>query len=795
MNRMILIGAACGLASLELILMEPAHAAEQAASGMIEEIVVTSRRREESVQDVPLSVTAFGEEGLERFKPTTFRDFDGMAPNMYMTESAAGPSVAGIFIRGIGYSGIEKTQSPQVGMIVDGLQMGSTTGALIDMFDVESLEINRGPQGVLFGKNTLGGNIVVNRVRPQFNDFGVKVSAEVGNHDMTQFKGRVNIPLVSDTLALKLGFVERERDGYWDNLNLGGTAGDIEFSTQTAALRFAPNENIDAILTYDRIRDDSDTNPQDPRYNGDDPFETLADKDQPTTYDVDQLGLRVAWDLNESWTLNSITGWHDGHDLVNQDFDSGGIDGAAVPFAQLHTLRDQDFEVFTQELRISGDINEKFSVMAGVYYFESELQFNQDTNNVLQLPPVALIPGLDCATIGGLIGANLRANPGLGDVLCQFPSARSTQIASEDVESWAYFGSVTWRPTPELELTFGARYIDEKKDGFNSYFDYTDGTFDDRSVPGYDEFNFAGRPEREGVTYSIKDSWDDVIITASANWAFTDNNRAYATYSEGFRSGGFSIRSARDPSEAPYEPEDGWQIEVGLKNDFLNGALRANLAYFFLERNGAQFESIISLQPGSIPGTTTLVNNGGTTQIQGVEGDLQWLINDNFTLSLNGGFIDVENKEFTIACEFLDGCTSGGIIGNDPEGTLRTLGGNSDAASPDWTVNIMLAYDKQIGPGIFSANVGFRTNGEFVLVNTGGGQDQKIVEGNNDNLDARIAYEWQMQNGDSLTLSAYGKNLTDEEWLQSALFLGGFRTGFQSWAAPRTYAFEVTYRH
>jgi iron complex outermembrane receptor protein len=195
---MILIGAACGLASLELILMEPAHAAEQAASGMIEEIVVTSRRREESVQDVPLSVTAFGEEGLERFKPTTFRDFDGMAPNMYMTESAAGPSVAGIFIRGIGYSGIEKTQSPQVGMIVDGLQMGSTTGALIDMFDVESLEINRGPQGVLFGKNTLGGNIVVNRVRPQFNDFGVKVSAEVGNHDMTQFKGRVNIPLVSD---------------------------------------------------------------------------------------------------------------------------------------------------------------------------------------------------------------------------------------------------------------------------------------------------------------------------------------------------------------------------------------------------------------------------------------------------------------------------------------------------------------------------------------------------------------------------------------------------------------------
>ena len=131
--------------------------AEEEARGM-EEIVVTSRRKDESQQDVPLSVTVFGSEKIDQVKPTTLRDFDALAPNVYIGMNTAGPSASAIFIRGIGYGDIEKTQSPQVGVIVDGIQMGSSTGQLIDAFDIESIEINRGPQGVLFGKNTIGGN-------------------------------------------------------------------------------------------------------------------------------------------------------------------------------------------------------------------------------------------------------------------------------------------------------------------------------------------------------------------------------------------------------------------------------------------------------------------------------------------------------------------------------------------------------------------------------------------------------------------------------------------------------------
>jgi len=763
-------------------------AAEQDASGLIEEIVVTSRRRQESQQDVPLSVTAFGAERIEQVTPQTLRDFDGFIPTMYIGMNTAGPGASALYVRGVGYPDIEKTQSPQVGVIVDGIQIGSSTGQLIDTFDVESIEVNRGPQGVLFGKNTIGGNVVVNRVRPQFNESGARLAVELGNFDSRIIKGRINIPLIDDALALKVGAISRERDGFYDNITLGGSAGDVDFASYTTALRWAPTDSFNAILTYDRIRDRSQIPPQDPRFNGDDPFENLADKKEPTNYDVDQVGLRAEWELGNGYVLNAITGYHAGEDKVNQDFDGGSINGAAIPFAQLHTLRDQEYDVLTQHLRVSGDFTDTVDFMAGVYYFDSELAFQQHTNNVLQLPPVALglPPGVPCAMAPGL-----RPHPAFGETLCQVANARSIQIAGEEVQSVAVFGAVNWRPVDGVELSFGARYIDEEKDVFNSYFDYTTGTFDTGSAA--QEFNFAGLPERPGTAYEASDSWDDVILLASAAWAITDVNTAYVSYSEGFRSGGFSIRSARDPSEAAFAPEEAFQVEVGLKNEFLDRRLRVNLAYFHLERDGAQFSSIINLPPGSIPGTTTIINNGGTSEYSGVELESSWLINDDFTLLVNGGILDVKNEAFTIDCYILDGCTAGGVLGADPRGTLRALGGDSDSRQPDWNVSVTLAFARQIGPGALAANVGWKKVGDFLLVNTGGGADQRLYEGGYFGLDARVAYEWTLDNGNTLAIAAFGKNLTDEEWREQALFLGGFRTGFQGWGAPQTYAVELSY--
>ena len=777
--------------------------AEESSSEM-EEVVVTSRRRDESAQDVPLSVTAFGSERIDQLKPTTLRDFDGLAPNVYIGMNTAGPGASALYIRGIGYADIEKTQSPQVGVIVDGIQMGSSTGQLIDTFDVESIEINRGPQGVLFGKNTIGGNIVVNRVKPRFNDFGVNASVEAGNYNSRQLKVRLNVPLIEDELALKVGVIDRSRDGFYMNENIGGTAGDVDFRSITAALRWAPSDIFEATLTYDNIDDTSQIPPQDPRYDGSNPFITLSDKREPTTYDVDQVGIRATLELSDNVTLHSITGWHDGADGVNQDFDGAGVDGLAIPFAQLHTLREQQFEVLTQEVRITGSFNDNLDFMVGYYYYDSELDFKQRTNNILQLPAAALgLTGVPCAGIPaiGLI-LPFRANPTVGDVFCQFPNAKSTQLSAQDVVSDAFFGSITWRPNDALEIMLGMRYIEEETTAQTAYYDHSTGTFDTGGVES--EHDFSGLPSVLSPNgYDSGDYWEDTIFTTSISYAFTGSNRVYASYSEGFRSGGFSIRSARAASEAPFDPETADQVEIGSKNELLDGKLHLNIAYYRIDREGGQFSSIISLPPGSIPGTTTIINNGGTSTTDGWELESRWMINENFTLLLNYGSLNADNGTVSIACEYLDGCVSsvpGGA--NDPAGTIRTLGGNSDSRQPESTFAVNLAFDQEMGSGTFYANVGYKKTGEYLLVNTGAGAENRTYDGDYGQVDARIAYDMQLNNGSTLSLSLFGKNLTDELYREQALFLGGGtmllpsggpNTGFQGWGAPRTYAFEVRY--
>ena len=778
----------------------PIVLAEESSRAM-EEVVVTSRRKDESVQDVPLSVTAFGQEAIDQIKPTTLRDFDGLVPNVYIGMNTAGPGASALYIRGVGYADIEKTQSPQVGVIVDGIQMGSSTGQLIDVFDVESIEVNRGPQGVLFGKNTIGGNIVVNRVKPQFNDFGIKASAEMGNYNSKTMKARVNIPLIDDTLAFKFGAISRERDGFYDNVNLNRTAGDIDFSSQTAALAWAPSDTLEMVLTYDHIGDRSQTMPQDPRFDGDNRFINRADKVEPTRYDVDQVSLRLDWDISDTMSLHYAGGQSDGHDIVNQDFDGGDINGAAIPFAQLHTLRDQKYEIQSQELRLDLDISEQLSAMIGYYDFASDLEFRQDTNNILQLPNVAI--GLPAEVPCAAIGFRNNATPGL-ETFCQFPNARSTQLAGETVDSKAWFGSITYRATDDFEMTLGARSIDESKSAYNGYTDYsfnpadgriTNPVYDDISAPGYNEHDFRGLASVPGASYETPvKSWSETIITASASYRISDQSLAYASYSEGFRSGGFSIRNASGPDRAGYNPETADQFEIGVKNDFLDNRLRVNLAYYVLNREGAQFPSIITLPPGSIPGTTTYINNGGESESKGIEIEGQWFMTDNLRLIFNYGTIDVENSAFTLACELVDGCVTAVVGELDPLGTLRNLGGGSDSRQPEDSLSISLAYDQEMGGGLFGANVGYKTVGDFLLVNTGGGADQRLYEGGYAQMDARISYSFETNGGNQWSITAFGKNLTDEEFKEHALFLGGPTTGFQGWGAPRTYALELVWQ-
>ena len=763
-----------------------ALAASADTSGSIEEIVVTSRRREESSQDIPLAVTAFGQEDIDRIKPDTLRDMDGQMPNVFIGAQTAGPSMGAVFIRGLGYQDVEKNIPPAVGLIIDDVFLGTNTGQLIDMFDVEQMEVNRGPQGVLYGKNTTGGTIVVKRVRPEFNEWGFDVAGEVGNYDRLNLKGRINIPIVDDKLALKLGAILKERDGFYDNITTGDSAGDVDYQSYTAALRWAPTEAFQATLTYDRLKDRSDSVAMDARYNGDDPFVNENDWDAQTKYDQDMLGLVMDWDINENLTLSSITGWIDSEDYVEQDFDSATLTSidddvspiiAPEPLAQLHTIRDSTYEQFSQELRLAGNFTDSVRFTAGGFYWDSEINLDQTTNAIAQLANFTQAPGFPggpqtCAQFGdfvtGLVPGFIFPHQTQGNAYCTTPYAPdpsgdfgpwltglSLQDAAEKIKSYALFGSVDWDVTDTLELSGGLRYIDEEKTFRNNY-------------------TSAGLPPPAGFPVADKASWDDVIFRFTANWAVADDNRLYFAYSEGFRSGGFSIR-ANNPDQLTYEPEDVKSYEIGSKNDFLEGRLRLNATAFFTDMKGGQWGSVIQ-DPFQAPGTNTVINNSNKTEIKGIEFDGVALLGDYFTLVGQVGFQDAERKAY------LEDSSRVGVgpLGTAGDGSPILLPDQTLARTPDWNWSLAGIFDRQFGRTGVNASVMVRGQDDFSIVtNVLTGESTFGQEGYT-LVDARLALYWNLNSGDVIQASLFGKNLGDKEFKEFELPLGD-TGGFQGW--------------
>ncbi len=770
-----------------------AHSATaQTGGGTIEEVVVTSRRRAESQQDVPIAVTAFSEGDIDRIKPDTLRDMHGQMPNVHIAQQTAGPSMGAIFIRGLGYQDVEKNIPPAVGLIVDDVFLGTNTGQLIDMFDIQQMEVNRGPQGVLYGKNTTGGAIVVKRIQPQFNEWGFDFAGDVGNYDRLNIKGRLNVPIINDKLALKIGGIFKERDGYYDNINTGGSIGDIDYQAYTAALRFAPTEDFRATLTYDHLRDRSDSVAMDARYDGDDPFVNENDWDAQTKYDQDMLGLVIDWDIG-GFTLSAITGWIDSDDYVEQDFDSATLTSvdydvsppiAPQPLAQLHTIRDSSYKQFSQELRIAGDLSERVRMTAGGFYWDSKIRLEQTTNAIAQLANFTLAPGfpggpVDCATFGTVVVPGfLFPHQVLGDEYCTTPyfpdpsgsmgpwiTGLSLQNGAEDITSWALFGAIDWSVTDRLELSGGLRYIDEEKKFSNDYVS-------------------AGLPTPAGFPVSDKKSWDDVIFRFTANWSLTDRNRLYFAYSEGFRSGGLSIR-ANVVDQIPYDPEDVTAYEVGSKNDFLDGRLRLNAAAFFTKVKDYQWISVIQ-SPFTAPGTNTVINNADKAEIYGLELDGTMLLGEFFTVVGEVGLQNAERKGYEEDSSRV-GVPPLGTAGDGSPIDLPTL---QISRSPDWNWSLSGIFDRRFGATGLNASVTVYGQDDFAIVGNVLTGETTFAQPGYTMVDARAALYWNLSGGDILQIAIWGKNLSDKEVKDFELPLGD-TGGFQGWAAPRTYGMEL----
>jgi len=331
------------ISSITLGVSHSAHAQsnDSANSGGIEEIVVVATRREESLQEVPIALSVIGDETIETLKPQSLSDFGGLAPNVNIGEAEATPGGSAIFIRGLGYSEVEKTQNTPVGVMIDGVVLGVNTGQLIDAFDIEQIEISRGPQGIFFGKNTTGGVINVRRTTPT-RELGFKGSVAYGSHETVNVKGIFNAPL-GNRGGIKLGATYNETDGYTRNIFTDESAGGKEYLGLNAALEYDIADWANIALRYDRMDLEGEGSPL-------------------------QFGNRLTAGTSAPTCPFPIA-----NPLI------------PTPNGALHTERPQAYKQFTQELRLAGSaLEDRLDYLLGLYYYDHKITARQTTNAFIE---------------------------------------------------------------------------------------------------------------------------------------------------------------------------------------------------------------------------------------------------------------------------------------------------------------------------------------------------------------------------------------------------------------------------
>ena len=592
------INVAVSLLTLGIINAIPSAPLAQAQDAKIEEVIVTARKRQESLQDVPVAVTALTPNQLERGSIQRTTDIDKMVPNVELHQTYIGSESLSASIRGIGYDDIEKSLEPTVGVAVDGVFMASNSGAVFDMFDVESVEVLRGPQGTLFGRNTIGGVINVTRTKPT-GEWGVKLQATFGDQDMTDVKGVLNMPL-GEKGGIKLAFKNIQSDSHVYNTTLNGRRDFRDSTTVSASIRYDFTENTSVLFTYDDY--DHDTIAPDNLMVG--PFpEPLTGylASQSDDYKTSpQLNPLEAYMWGDNSTLQITHDWA-GHQFK---YTMGIMDyeeevhesswGSATVFFPVN--RFQDFKQTSHEFQISSDSTGPLNYVAGFYYLEAD--------SFITSGPIQPF------------------------------------TVTHEAEAQAFYGELTYDFNDNWSMTLGARYTDEDKN--------------------MESFSW---PPVVGDADRIANNTDPSVLQMAATPSFSDDNvtyraviqrnfsrgMAYASYSTGFRSGGFFNRGTTPSEVEPYDSEEVDNIEIGIRTNPTEST-QLNLTYYSAEYTGMQLPVIT---PASFPEcgkggaaedaagiTCSFIKNVGETSMDGIEVEGIWMPTDALTLRGSLGTLD-----------------------------------------------------------------------------------------------------------------------------------------------------------
>lgn len=647
----------CGASTFTNAVVAQTEGSDLSDGLSIEEIIVTAQRRSENLQSAPLAITAIGEEELRRNNIESLFDIGALSPNVMVgSQSLTGSNSGGFFIRGIGQdrSGVDFDQG--VGLYVDGVFVSRSDNSFLSIVDVERIEILRGPQGTLFGKNTIGGAINYITKQPG-EEFGGYVDVTLGRYNRADIKGSVNVPL-SDSVFVKATAGILTRDGFLDHVIDGDKEGDMDNKVARLQLRALLTDGIILDLSVSNTQsensgrafivdfidpndfaigrlnskgggllDESFVSPDSyTRYGGDNTY---------YDYDGTNISAILTADISDTLEFKSITAYMEADVVSANDWDGTNLNVFDI-------VDTREFQQFSQELQLSGTaFEERLKFVTGLYYLTEE-------------------PGNSGETTAGFIAS--------------WPTPRLRTIDSE-VKSYAAFTQGTYSFTDALDVTLGIRYSKDEK---------TVATF--QNIPG----TGAGTG-----TISNGDSgeWDDVSSRLAVEYQWSNDVMTYASATKGFRSGGINAGFSTTVF-TQYDPEYVWNYEVGVRAELLENRLRTNVTIFDMDYEDQQLTAFDAAL------NRVFIQNVGTSSRTGIELEFQAVVTAEFSINGSYGYLDAEYDDVGAAT----GVTEDSRV-------LR---------SPKQTYAISANYETDLGEGQLAANLNYSYRSKQSTTSTDG---------------------------------------------------------------------------
>lgn len=584
-----------GIAPLLATAVQAQTPQDPSAPTGLDDIVVTAQKRAESLQDTPISIAAFTERDLEARAISGLADLRGNVPNLQLAPHPNGAATTQIFMRGVGLNDDQITQDGGVAVYIDSVYVARSQGQALEVAELERVEVLRGPQGTLYGRNATGGAINFITRAPDLRAFGFKGQVTVGNFDQRRFKAAINVP-IGDTLAARLSYLNSRQDGFIKNPGAGIKRwGDEDRQAMRADVMWRPGGDFSLRYSYDRS-DIDDT----PTYVALSPLHPRKARrpraGSPLVRDVlpndvtsQGHALIAEWEPSGALTVRSITGYRKLDNFQNQDYLTGALGPDPLQKNSSRAKQDQ----WSQELQLVGDaLDDRLQYVLGAYYFTEE---------------------------GGNVSNSYTPRT----------RTRTFTTATIENESYALFGQATFTPDwldRRLHLTIGARQ-----------------SWDKRAATLERATQINAGPILPGADIGDgRRTFSDFSPSATIAFDATEKVHLYAKAVKGYKSGGFNIRaSSVTRFDEAFDSETLWSYELGMKSQFLDNRLRLNVAGFYSRYKDIQVN--VQSDPDNIRITDVL--NAGTATVKGVEAELTLAPVRELRMSASYGYLDARYDE------------------------------------------------------------------------------------------------------------------------------------------------------